>query len=61
MVHMMHSGLFVGMMLAALLLLFASMYAVIRVVGGRTQAREQAVARSRLRKSPRLTATKPPH
>ncbi len=59
MVEMMHSGLFVGMVLAALTLVCAAMYIAVRVVGGRTQSREQAAALTRPSETSRTAAVKP--
>lgn len=57
MTQMMHSGWFVGVVLAALIGV-CLMYVIVRVVGGRTQSQEQAAARTLSRRSSRATNPK---
>lgn len=57
MTQMMHSGWFIGVVVAALVILCVG-YLMIRVLGSRTQSDEQAAARTLSRRSTRTTSTK---
>lgn len=60
MTNMMHSGVFVSVVLAVLILVCTAMYTMIRVAGGRTQSREQAAAMTKFIKTSPIEAPEPP-